>query len=105
MKADWLQVLVSECEATSQAATARRLGVSATTINQVLKDRYPGDMERIESLVQGELMNKTVTCPLMGEMPLKRCMEHQTRPFAPTNPMRVQLYHACRAGCPNSTIK
>ena len=105
MDDDWLAVLADECKATSQAATARRLGVSPTTINQVLKKSYPGDMERIESLVRGELMGKLVTCPVIGEIPLKRCLEHQARKFAPTNPMRVQLYHACRSGCKNSKIK
>lgn len=94
--ADWLEVLTRECRRTSQASVARRLGVSAGLVNRVLKDAYPGDMARIRGLVEGAFMGATVDCPILSEIPRDRCLEHQRRPFAATNPARVALYMACR---------
>jgi hypothetical protein len=50
------------------------------------------------------LMGAVVECPVIGEIPRQRCIEHQRRAhrFAATNPMRVQLSKACRV-CPNRT--
>lgn len=97
---DWLAALRAECARSSQAKVGHRLGVSGSTINQVLKGTYPGDVKRIQGLVEGELLGATVVCPVLGEIPRNRCLEHQRRPFAATSPMRVQLYHTCPT-CPN----
>lgn len=102
---NWLDALRRECEKSSQERIARRLGVSAAVINQALKGKYKGNIDRIQALVEGAFMGATVDCPMIGEMPRDRCIEHQGRPFAATNPARVQLYHACRNGCPNSRIR
>lgn len=107
--AEWMAVLQAECsrEGSSQARVAEKLRngsprgfPSASTLNQVLKGKYEGDLKRIQALVEGAFMGKTVKCPVLGELARNRCMEHQTKPFAATNPMRVQLYHACKT-CPN----
>ncbi len=93
---EWIDVLRQECEKTSQAAVARRLGVSGALVNQVLKGSYKGNVCRVEELVRGTFMQETVCCPVMGEVSKRRCLDEQTRPFAPTNPQRVQLYRTCR---------
>lgn len=93
----WIGALRAECQRTSQAKAGARLGVSGSTVNQVLKGTYNGDLERIQGLVEGELMNATVDCPVLGELPRNRCLENQRRPFAATSPTRVALYHACQA--------
>lgn len=95
----WIAALRAACEQSSQAKVGRRLGLSASTINQVLKGTYPSGLDRIRGLVEGELLGATVVCPVLGEIPRNRCLEHQRRPFAATSPMRVQLYHACPV-CP-----
>lgn len=93
---DWLSVLKDECDRLSQAAVARRLGVSGALVNQVLKGTYKGNVSRIEELVRGTFMQETVFCPVMGEVSKRRCLDEQVRPFAPTNPQRVQVYRACK---------
>jgi len=102
---DWVAALSAECSATSQTAAARRLGVSASTVNQVLKGSYKGDLRRIEGLVRGELMRETLACPVLEVITKKRCLDEQRKPFAATNPERVKLYFACRSGCQHSHIR
>lgn len=101
---DWLDVLRAACAAQSQTQVARLLGYSVTVVNQVLKSTYKGDLSRIQAAVEGALMHAEVECPVAGLIPRQRCIEHQRRPFAPTNPMNVQLYRACRSGCPHSLL-
>ena len=100
----WIKVLAAECEKTSQAKVASKLGVSATVVNQCIHNKYPGDRERIKNLVEGAYMNHNVICPVLGKIPKNICMEHQQRPFAATNPQRVQLYRACHNGCKFSEV-
>jgi hypothetical protein len=102
---DWLRALKAEAERTSQAQVARRLGISASTVNQVLNGVYKADTGRVETLVRGELMNETVACPVLGDLSKRRCLDVQAQPFADTNPQRVQLYRACRHSCPFSSIR
>jgi hypothetical protein len=52
-------------------------------------------------LIEGVYKGVMVDCPIIGEIPKQRCMEHQSRPFAATNPLRVQLYRACKT-CPEN---
>jgi len=93
---DWLHVLARECKRTSQAAVAGVLGISPATINQVLQQKYKGQTERIQRLVEGRFMGARVECPVIGDIPRDRCMEHQARRlFAATNPLRVQLHKTC----------
>lgn len=102
----WLTVLREACQAGSQAAVARRLGVSPAMINQALKGVYKGDIRRLQTLVEGGLMNQTVDCPVIGRLAKHKCLEHQTRDgrFATANPLNMDLYRACRSGCPHSKL-
>ena len=106
MDDDWLEVLRKECLASSQSAVARRLGVSATLVNQALKGTYTGNLGRLQTLVEGTLMNQSVDCPAVGEMPKHKCVEHQDRQrsMAFVNPYFSKLYRACRSGCPHSKL-
>lgn len=93
---DWLTVLAEACRDSSQAAVAARIGYSATVVNQVLKGKYTGDLRAVEQAVRGALLSYTIECPVLGALPAHLCLEHQRRPFAATNPLRVRLYRACR---------
>lgn len=93
---DWLDCLRAACQHESQKAVASRIGYSAAVVNQVLKGTYKGDMGRVQAAVEGALLSTTVECPVIGELPRQRCIEYQRSPYAPTNPMRVQLYRTCR---------
>lgn len=103
---DWLTVLRDACAESSQAAVARKLGVSPAMISQALKGVYRGDIDRLRMLVEGALMRQTVDCPMVGDLPKNRCLEHQARDrrFAFVNPLYSKLYRACRSGCPHSKL-
>jgi len=102
MSEEWIEELRAECARTSQAAAGKRIGYSAAVVNQVLRGRYKGDLRSIEQAVRGALLGETVDCPMIGEIPRHRCIEHQRRASRPaaTNPMRVQLAQACPV-CPH----
>ena len=101
---DWVTTLAHECDASSQKDTAKRCGYSTAVINQVLGNRYVGDLNAVEMAVKGALMHEEIVCPVMGEMPLHTCLENQRRKFSPTNSTRARLWRACRTECPHSRV-
>lgn len=103
---EWLMALKTACLESSQAAVARQLGVSASTTSQVLNGTYKGNVKRIQTLIEGRLMNQTVACPIAGDIPKHKCLEHQIRDvrMATVNPLYSRLYRACRSGCPHSQL-
>ena len=102
---EWLTVLDAQCQKTSQSRVARKLGVSATMINQALKRVYKGNIDALRERVEGAYMGRHSDCPVLGEIPVNECIDHQKRPFSATNPQRVRLYRACRNGCPYSRLE
>jgi hypothetical protein len=105
VNAEWIEILRAACAGATQSAVGQRIGYSAAVVNQVLKGTYKGDLNRVQKAAEGALMGSTVDCPVVGDMPRQRCIEHQRSPLRTTNPMALQLHHACRNGCPNSLIK
>jgi hypothetical protein len=94
---DWIRILRAHCARSSQVRVAEQIGYSSTVVNQVLKGTYPGNWEKVRASVEGALMGATVDCPVIGEIPRNRCIDHQNRrQFAATNPLRVRLHRACR---------
>jgi len=104
LEADWVSVLREQCAINSQRIVGMKIGYSNAVVNQVLKGRYKGDISKVEKAVKGAFMNETVVCPVVGEIPTHICMAYQKLPFAAINPQRVQLYRACRDGCPHSQL-
>jgi hypothetical protein len=98
---DWIVVLADECDRINQSAAAKILGVSAAMVNQALKNAYQGNLSRLETRVRGEFMKQVVFCPVLGEINSRDCQDHAGAKFSATNPLRVQLYKACRT-CPNN---
>lgn len=92
----WIESLKAACATSSQSAVATRIGMSPAVVNQVLKGSYNGNLSNVQARVEGALMGITVDCPVVGDMPLNRCIENQLRPFAATNPLRVRLHRACK---------
>ena len=99
---DWMQALREACSSESQAVVGARIGYSGSVVSQVLSGKYRGRLDHVREAVEGALLGATVECPVLGTLARHLCIEHQGRPFAATNPVRVQLYHACRDGCRNS---
>ncbi|WP_173497582.1 helix-turn-helix transcriptional regulator [Shewanella sp. ISTPL2] len=100
----WLEVMAEQVELHGQRAVAEKLKISRTTVSQVLNRKYPGDMDRIQKLVEGAYMNRTVHCPVLGDIPLNECLDHQRNTRTTGSPIRIKLYRACRSGCPSSSL-
>lgn len=100
-KQNWRDVLKDEVGRKNQIVVADELGYSTSVISQVLKDKYTGDTDKVRAKVEGMYMGSTVTCPVVGTMPRNRCIEQQGKPFAATNPTRVQMFYTCPK-CPNN---
>lgn len=101
---DWIGELAKLADAEGLAGAASRIGYSRSAISNVLAGKYPGDLGRIKEMVRGALMSATVTCPVLGEIGRDRCLIEQREPFRATSAFRAQLYHACRGGCPHSSL-
>jgi hypothetical protein len=99
-QAPWVDELRSACAASTQKAVGKRIGYSASVVNQVLKGIYPGDLVAVQRAVETELMSRTVDCPVLGDLARSACIEHQQAKARNTNPMRVQLALACPK-CPH----
>ncbi len=84
----------------TQTRVAEELGVSAAVVNHLLKDRYPGDVATMADRIRGQFMAETVTCPVMGTLSRRNCLDNQARPLVLTNPIRARLHNACKT-CPN----
>lgn len=104
-KEQWFQVLELKVRESSQAQIARELGVSSTMLNQVLRNRYKGNIDTIKNRVEGRYLRHQVHCPVAGQINVDSCRDNQVRPFSSTNPQRVRLYRACRGGCPHSQLQ
>ncbi len=100
----WVNLLREACALGSQSEVAKSIGYSPAVVSSVLKSSYKGDLKRVQMAVEGALMHHSVDCPVIGELPRQRCVEHQRTPLMTTNPSRIALYKACRAGCPHSLI-
>lgn len=103
---DWIVTLVRECEASSQNKVAGRMKYSGAVISQVLRAKYPGDMEAVEDRVRGLFMQGRVNCPALGTLPVNECRDWRAlaRSFSPVNALRVRMFRACTR-CPRHVQK
>ncbi len=92
---DWVLVFAEWCDETSVRSTVDRIGYSPSVGSQILSKSYKGRLDKVEAAVRGAFMGTTVACPVLGELALDKCLYHQVRKFAPTNPTRVRLSRTC----------
>lgn len=102
---DWVLLLAEEVQRTSLVAVGKRLRLSGSLISQVISRKYNGNMNAISEKVRGAFMGLEVICPVRGEIPRDYCLAEQKMKLAATSSIRMRVYHACRAGCPNSRLK
>lgn len=102
---DWIVALGEACNAENQTAIGKRIGYSGSTVSQLLSNSYPGDVNRIEQIVRGALMHKTVVCPVLQEIGRDVCLGWQKRPFSTASANSVRMFQACRNRCPHSLVK
>ncbi|HAS88148.1 MAG TPA: hypothetical protein DCS48_02430 [Desulfovibrio sp.] len=96
---DWVQILAQTCDdMESQHQTAKKVRISPTAVNQVLKCKYPGNLGNVEDKVRASLMTDKVSCPVLGEIGSSQCLENQGKQFSAASSLKVQLWKACQ-GC------
>ncbi len=100
----WVTSLAQECDLTSQASVAAKIGRSPALINQVLKNRYTGDLNDVRKRVETILRPSCINCPIIGEISGETCIQYQGKPYNPGNHLAVRLFRACRQ-CPNRIVK
>jgi transcriptional regulator with XRE-family HTH domain len=96
MMTDNMALLRKAVACHGQAKVARQIGYSPSAVSQALKGSYGSSLDRLLMRVAEVYGNGTVQCPVMGEIPLKRCAEERRKPFGVSSPQRVQLFRACQ---------
>lgn len=100
----WVQLLAEACDESSQRKVSDRIGYSSAVVNQVIKNKYPGDMASVEENIRAVLMAEDIDCPAIGAViELSACLEHQRHAKAGnrTNSFRASMARAC-PNCPNN---
>jgi len=99
---DWVTVLVTECDQSSQADVAKKLAVSSALVSQTIRNQYKGNMANVEATVRDTFMNAPVQCEALGgQIESATCLTWRRRAedLTSSSPMRVMMFHACRR-CP-----
>lgn len=99
----WIEELARVCAESSQARVAKEIGRSGALVSQVLRARYPGDLDAVEDLVRGRYMNGTVDCPVQGQLATHLCRRWRDRSknFSGHNAEWVRMHRAC-IRCPRN---
>lgn len=74
---------------------SKQIGYTKGAVCHVLKGSYKGNPGRILKATEEKFSQQTVECPVMGEIPLSRCVENRNLPFSSANPIRVILARMC----------
>lgn len=100
----WVRQLAGLCDGSSQAAAARKISYSASLVNQVLKNRYMGDLTQVQLRVEAAAGERGRDCPVLGQIDGAECLRHQRAGYNPANHVAVRLYRACLL-CPHNISK
>ena len=92
----WRDLLESAVAAKGQAAVARELGYSATTLSLLRRDKYPGGTARIVAQVM--TVYGEVACPFLGRsISAELCRRTSLAPVPTSNPQAIRHWSACRS--------
>lgn len=107
---EWVGALAAACDASSQAAVARRLlkdggsAYSAAAVSTVLSRTYNANLTAIERAVRTALGLET-DCPHLGRpISFADCDRHSSGIGSAASPMAMRQWRACQ-GCPRSKSK
>lgn len=99
---DWVRMLASACDRSTQRAVADRLGKSGGFVSRLLNRCYGARYDEPEMLVRATFGAETVECPVMGEIPLAGCVRNRRRKGAPRNHLQQIWARSCPT-CPLNT--
>lgn len=93
-----LAVLTREMKGITVTAMAKRLGVSRPTVALLLSGKYPASAKKMETLIMKQFENRIVACPVLADIPARRCAKEREKKGHSANPLRAQLGRSC-PGC------
>jgi lambda repressor-like predicted transcriptional regulator len=99
LPADVLAILQEQIKGKSQAEIADELGISTSTVNKAIHDKFQGSLDTFCARVRGLWGGQSVECPVLGHINTKVCLDQQKQ-GGWSNPMRAALTRACKS-CPN----
>lgn len=100
---DWVGILATQADATSQNRCAKDLGISVSQVSQIIACKYAGRLDTAEIRVRGIYMKETISCPSLGELRKSDCLDWRLKAddFSSHNALRVRMFRACR-NCPSN---
>ncbi len=99
---EWVRLLATACDRTSQNAVGAKLGKSSGYVSRVINGNYNGDLREAEGLVRATFGSETVQCPVMGPIPLASCRQNRRRKGTAVNLLHRLWARHC-PDCPNNT--
>jgi len=99
LPADVLSILQEQAKTKTQPQLAAELGVSTSTVNKAIHDKFQGALDTFCARVRGLWGGQAVVCPVLGDINTKLCLDQQ-RQRGWSNPMRAAITRSC-AACPN----
>ncbi len=99
-----MELLQQMVETLGLQEVAEQIGKSKSALCHVVNGTYRGRPDRILLAVEQRYSQRTVECPVMGDITLSRCVEERNRPFAAVNPIRVRLARTCPK-CERGAVK
>jgi hypothetical protein len=97
---EWVRRLAEYCDKHTQMAAGGRIRYSASLVNQVLRNKYQGNMDTVKSRVETAFNDVSVKCPILGPITGSECLLHQGASYNPGNHVAVALFRQCRR-CPH----
>ncbi len=97
---DWVHTLAEECDRAGQRQTAKRLKLSPAMVSLAVNNKRE-QLEFIKERVERDLMATIIVCPVKGVCGRAQCLREQSAEYTGANPLAIQLYRACRSGCPH----
>lgn len=90
-----MELLQQMVEKLGLQEVAKQIGYNKSAVCHVLKGSYRGNPGRVLKAVEDKFSQQAVECPVMGTIPLSRCVENRNLPFSSANPIRVMLARTC----------
>ncbi len=101
-----LNLLRKACEMHGQREVGRLIGKSATTVNLILKGKYPNAKAILKKVdeVFGWLKKTQVICPVLGELHIGVCQKYHTWVLE-NKTHKDRLYQEVKESCKNCSVR
>lgn len=97
------RLLAEEAKRSNNAAAAKRIGYSRSSVSLALAGKYPGGVGKLRDAILACL--QTVECPHLGDqLSGDDCRAFQARDMPTANPQALAHWRACQI-CPHAQKK